>query len=129
MAEAHSTRAWPSVPGTVLASYVRVNRGRGINYTPMVQYAYSVQGKQYTGFRISSVEYGEPESDAEAVITKYPVGKPTLVHYDPANPLTSVLQPGATWFVYLWVAIAWTVTFIGSVVLYFSWFRKRRSDA
>jgi len=92
---AAGSQRWPTTPGEVLSS--RVARGEGNTYV-QVRYRYSVAEKTYTGARVSyrgSSLPGLPTDPPEATVSRYPAGKPVQVHYDPAAPDRSVLEPGA----------------------------------
>ena len=60
-----------------------------------VEYAYEVAGQPYrsTRTRILSERHRE-RAAAELELRAYPVGQVVKVHYDPARPDQSVLQPG-----------------------------------
>jgi len=99
-AQALASRSWLSVPGAVVATEVRMKRsGMGrhqrVQYTPLVAYHYTVDGRAYQGTRIhfGMLVFGF-EGPANRALAPYPVGAPVQVHYDPANPADSVLEAG-----------------------------------
>ena len=54
-------------------------------YFPIVEFAYTVKGKRYTGHQA----FARPNSNTESVnssLADYPVGMELLVYYDPQNP-------------------------------------------
>ena len=103
--QANQAARWPKAPGRIVASRAEgrsSSSGRNPTrvYEPVVEYAYSVAGQEYRGSRVSfgaSVAAGK--SWAQKRASAYPVGGAVTVHYDPANPAESVLEPR--------VAFAW----------------------
>lgn len=86
---------WPSVQGTVLASYyfdTAADHGG-----PDIQYAYEVGGRRFTSKRLS--QFAKPSrycsdrthlaSVARAFIAAHPAGSPIEVRYDPNDPSTA----------------------------------------
>ncbi|HKR57072.1 MAG TPA: DUF3592 domain-containing protein [Gemmatimonadales bacterium] len=88
--------AWPTVAGTVLESRAETP-ARGSTYQAHVAYSYKVSGQVYEGDRIGfgMATRGSWQS-VQGIIGPYPVGAVVQVHYDPATPDESVLQPGWT---------------------------------
>lgn len=106
------SEGWPHVEGEIVESRVEVkerivrsSRRRQmrrlsssrveIQYTPRVEYRYTIKGVEYGGNRIGffqSVYRSEPQ--AQAILHEYPVGKTIPVYYDPWHPEKSVLKPG-----------------------------------
>ncbi|WP_158407340.1 DUF3592 domain-containing protein [Megalodesulfovibrio gigas] len=91
---------WPSVQGVILESEVaetRIPSGKTSvqGWEALVQYEYVVDGVTYPGERI---HYGyaptRTRQDADTLAATYPAGQPAAVHYDPALPARSVLEPG-----------------------------------
>ena len=102
---ARSSRAWPSVEGTVASSgisstWVRTGRITLMHYAPALQYNFVVDGKPYTGTRIgfSDEWLGAPGNDAksraEANAARWSSGSTVQVFYDPADPSESALVAG-----------------------------------
>jgi hypothetical protein len=106
-----ASAAWPAVEGVITVSEIEVRqetreRRRGTSsikerrvvdvYEADVKYTYTVDGKGYTGDRIT---YFSHATDSEALaredVEKYPVGKKVPVHHDPEDPSTAVLEPGS----------------------------------
>jgi hypothetical protein len=70
-----------------------------------VNYGYTVNGRSYTGRRISaSDEYQKNRGSAEDILDRYPVGATVTVFYDPENPATSLLVTGAPGNTYVMMA-------------------------
>src|SRR5690349_1018849 len=87
------SQAWPSAGGTVLKSRVSRStifmKGRNVTrYTPLVDYEYSVNGKQYKGKEIMfgwAPAYSS-EGRALAYVDRYPVGSQVTLFYNPSKP-------------------------------------------
>ena len=50
--------------------------------------------------KANTVEIGADEDTgeaAEAIIARYPVGSPVMIHYDPGKPARGILEPGPHW--------------------------------
>ncbi len=95
--DARASEAWPTVPGAVLSSEVRVSPDPegGHDYAPIVQYAYSVDGKEYRASRISFGRHNSGDQGAvERKIASLPVGATVAVAYDPTDHGRAVLEPG-----------------------------------
>lgn len=71
--------------------YARSGRYVSGHYRYRVRYSYEVGGMRYTS---TQVNYSLPNTEPEAVVARYPVGKEVAVYYDSARPTLSVLEPG-----------------------------------
>ena len=100
LGRAWSSRQWPTVQGQIVSSIVASGNSHGQHgtytfYYPQVVYEYAVDGRTFQGDRIS---FGTAGSDlkwkAEEATKLYPPGQEVAVHYRPAQPEASVLQPG-----------------------------------
>jgi hypothetical protein len=100
--KATASVAWPATEGRITASRVeRVKHGGGgkATYTAEITYEYALDGQTFEGDR---VWFGDDYSASDAsvfraAVGRYPAGKAVKVHYDPAEPAESVLEPGSTW--------------------------------
>jgi len=95
---------WPTTKGTIVASKVvkNLDSDNGTTYRTEVLYRYSVEGKTYTGHRISFPGPGFGASGyAQSIANRYPKAKEVSVHYKPDKPGKSILEPGADWTSYL----------------------------
>ncbi len=100
--EAEASVHWPSVEGIVTSSEVSASRytapGQArldeTTYRPEVTYTYQVEGKDYTGHRVSYRAQGDLAS-ARELVARYPAGKQVQVHYDPKAPGTATLEVGS----------------------------------
>jgi hypothetical protein len=93
---------WPTVAGFITASRVAETRlGLQVRYAPVVRYRYAVDGIVYSRDNLAlalDVTFGS-RIEAEELLRSYLVDSTVQVRYDPRNPGTSVLRPGASlWF-------------------------------
>jgi hypothetical protein len=80
------SRRWPTVDGTVVQSRLVSRRG----WRADVSYAYTVSGVQYRNDSVSLDVF----ANARGQLAQYPTGTRVTVHYDPADPAASILEPG-----------------------------------
>jgi len=94
---------WPSVQGKITYAHAQSSRTNKRNqYLPSVNYTYNINGKNYTGTRITaSDEYQKTLIGAQNILKAYPVGAQVSVYYDPANPTVSLLERGTAKNVYV----------------------------
>ena len=110
--QGQASRSWPTAPGVVRASRIRVGESRGSSRPTRsvhVEYAYAVGGTERVSQRAG---FGDPLTDEgmRAMVERYPEGKRVTVAYDPADPGRAVLEPGVQ-------GIAYWALFIGAVFL------------
>lgn len=112
VALARASRSWPTVPGTVLAAtLVRVSGSdNGDTYRARIEYAYVVEGTRFTGDRVCAGDQllSGSVSGANKVLARYPVGTEVPAAYDPADPASSLLEPGSA-------GTAWILTALGTL--------------
>jgi hypothetical protein len=100
---------WPTAPGTINHSSIAerystdADDNETVSYVAKVRYSYSVGHRYYQGDRVS---FGGTMGDSEgriarSISTKYPVGRPVSVRYDPTHPQRAVLEPG----IHLWLLL------------------------
>ena len=95
--------SWQTAAGTVLdtrlATSSGTSRNSGPQYSPHVSYMYNVGGRSFVGDQVSfgRLTRGSGYGDAQRFLKRYRRGTIVAVHYDPARPERSVLQPGWTW--------------------------------
>jgi Protein of unknown function (DUF3592) len=95
LANTRLSRGWPTTPGTVLSSEIfKKHLFRwGTFYRLDVTYEYAVSGVPYVGDRVS---FGSQRVLDEDFITslaeKYRERAGVMVHFDPDDPATSVLE-------------------------------------
>jgi hypothetical protein len=101
--KAAASVAWPATDGRITGSRVeRVKskkEGGGATYTADITYEYALDGRTFEGDRVwFGDDYSASDASAfRAAVGRYPVGRAVKVHYDPAEPAESVLEPGPTW--------------------------------
>jgi len=90
---------WPHTSGTVISATVQVSHsGNSRHETPIVLYAYQVNGQVFQGHRVRvGDEFGRirvagTASSASGTLARYPAGACVRVYYDPANPAVSALE-------------------------------------
>lgn len=96
-----SAASWPSVAGIITQSRTarRWGLGNGVRvaglwYVPEIGYRYEIDGRAYSGRKITLADTGYPKlRDAREVIARYPEGARVPVYYDPARPKRSFLEP------------------------------------
>lgn len=123
-AQAAASVAWPTAEGQITVSRVeRTNEaGKGkANYTAVITYQYSLDGQTFEGDRVwFGDDYSvsnEFASAFRAAVHRYPVGQAVKVHYDPAEPGESVLEPGPTWSGSVFYFIGLVLMTLGSLIL------------
>jgi hypothetical protein len=104
--KAAASLRWPKVSGSIVASDIAIVREREegasddtrireiTKYRPAIRYTYRVGQRDYASTAVSldwDRLYGV-QSDAEAMISKYPVGAQVSVFYDPASPNVALLE-------------------------------------
>jgi hypothetical protein len=88
---------WPVAEGSVIGASLHVTQDSDQHrFRPLVEYAYSVGGRDY---RCSRIQWGglldlPSRASAAKVIGHYKTGKPVKVYYNPRQPAVAVLQPG-----------------------------------
>lgn len=81
---------WPNTRGTVLSATVQMSHtSRARHESPLVLYAYQVDGRMFQGHRVRA---NGPCANASEVIARYPAGASVVVYYDPADPANSALE-------------------------------------
>ena len=118
---------WPAVKGKMThARAVPTTVNKQQEYQLSVKYRYTVDGKSYTGERVTvSDNYQKTRSLANEVLKKYPVGGEVSVYYNPANPGSSVLKTGMNKNVSLPLGIA-VVCFLLATAIIVSEFKKKK---
>lgn len=95
--EARASETWLSVEGEVIRSEInsyRNSEGKEM-YSPDVAYIYQLNGKDYSGSKISDLSYStSSEGEVRKKLAKYAKGSTVAVYYDPEDPYNSTLKPG-----------------------------------
>lgn len=115
---ARASRTWPATEGRISSSQAQTF-GRG-GKAILVYYEYSVNGQAYTGKRL---RFAPPLNlsfeAAQAALLNYRPGSSIQIHYNPASPNDSVVEPGVV--SYLWYYIAGSVGFfVLTITIYLS---------
>ncbi len=101
--------SWPAVTGTVTYSRAQptTTENNRKEYRLSVRYSYSVDGKSYSGDRVTASDmYEKTLNAAQERLKKYPAGGEVRVYYDPDNPASSVLETGMKKNVYILLGAA-----------------------
>lgn len=117
---AKASQTWPKTAGEITHSSVSTSRSRsnGKNktlYSFDVTYNYQVKGEKFTS---SNVFFGGDASSSDSsgayqITRRYPTGAKVDVFYDPKNPGSAVLEPGAHWQSYLVYGIGLLFLLVG----------------
>lgn len=98
LSDGRASRDWPTVPGTILSTSieeVRSRKTREVTFFPRVTFDYKVAGQAFHGTRFSAHGSGtNVHREAQAAIERYPIGSEHRVYYIPADPASSLLEPG-----------------------------------
>lgn len=108
MIQAGKVRAWPRAEGEILSTSIRSethlmrtgSRIYGKSHTPIINYRYTIDGKQYKGNRIAITEYKGSRKTAESVLARHSKEIKTQVFFNSGNPEESFLEaraPGSLW--------------------------------
>ena len=117
MRKLRASQSWVSSVGTIVETGVEETFRRddadepdSLTFTPRVRYQFQAGGQTYGGNRIrfDSTGYGNPKR-AEQELTRFPVGGPVQVFFDPAKPSDNVLERKSNG--------AWLLTAIGGAVV------------
>ena len=108
-------KTWPTVPGVVLDSEIKIHRrtssrgGSSRTYQPYVTYEYRVKDQAYVSDQLGfgNATYGSGK--AHDILALYPQGAPVTVHYDPTDPSKAVLETKAVGF--------WIYLILGIIIL------------
>jgi len=87
---------FPTVTGVITHNEIEITPASksGTNYTARLRFAYTVDGRAYVGDRHRYGSHTASAAHAEALASRYPVGAPVIVHYNPDDPADALLSPG-----------------------------------
>jgi hypothetical protein len=128
---ARATSSWPTVEGVVTSSEVRMKEDSSgdARYVPEITYRYTVDGVKRSSDRIAYASRRiSSRSDAREIADRYPVGEQVRVHYDPDDPYTAVLEPGASSGAYIAAVVAGAFMLGGVLVIARAFAPKRPSQ-
>ena len=89
------TSSWPGTPGVIERSRV-ASVGRDGPDEPDILYAYTIEGRRYTGSRIGYAMF-LTDGATRRLASRYPVGAAVRVYHDRRRPDRAVLEPGGAW--------------------------------
>lgn len=102
--QAIRSSSWPTVEGMVTESKIVQRTGRRDRKTdvPIITYRYAVDGIEHVGTRLffgsqhseSWTAGAKWTTDTKEYIDRYPQGALLMVHYDPSDAATSVVETG-----------------------------------
>lgn len=94
----------------------------GGSYSVAIRYRYAVNGQEHVGDCVTMVQWSATFSLAQRKVnvirSKIDKQGKLLIRYDPANPSTSVVEPGITLDVILYVAFAAGSTALFALILF-----------
>ena len=115
---------WPKTTGTITESrveqYTSLEKGRRRTmHRARISYTYEVAGKSYTSDQVRFGGFGESSFSGalQKVVNQYVVGTQGPVSYDPADPATATLQPGASGGISAYGFIGGVMVFISIILL------------
>ncbi|MDB6121793.1 MAG: hypothetical protein JWQ71_786, partial [Pedosphaera sp.] len=99
---------WQQTSCTILSSGIRTEtHHQGQSFHPEVVFLYQVAGQEYKSSRLDfSSGLDASYSDAEKIVSAFPVGLKTVCYFNPANPQEAVLRRSfhVEWFFALFAA-------------------------
>ena len=121
--QAAGAKRWSKAAGRVVSSRVEGRTERTTRneaaitvYEPVVDYAYTVAGREYRGSRLAfGASVASSRAWAEGKAAAFPEGREVTVHYNPANPAESVLSPRVA---FAWGNLAFALVFFGLAAYY-----------
>ena len=127
-----ASKGWPSVDGVVAVSDFTTNRDSddgNVTYGASISYDYTVNGAPHMGSNVHFGQYSTSDpSYGRGIVNRYPVGTRMPVYYDPNNPSTSVLEPGAGWSSFMVAGIGGLFALIGFIGAFFQFKKYKRGE-
>ncbi|MGB8854985.1 MAG: DUF3592 domain-containing protein [Pirellulales bacterium] len=118
--QAAASTGWPTADGRITRSQLARSISEGTTmYSADISYEYDVAGRRFDG---DCVWFGDNSSTSDAApyrraVEQYAVGTEVKVHYDPDDPITSVLEPGVTWASSMLYFIGLGMLTVGGLIL------------
>ncbi|MBI2499233.1 DUF3592 domain-containing protein [Candidatus Woesearchaeota archaeon] len=111
----YSSKNWPSVQGKIIHSDIQIQRDirHGPNYSPTILFEYFINGTKYFSNRISFGGTSTGLIGIQRILIKYPVGSDVLVYYNPQKPQISILEPGITFSIIIFLLVGIIFTIVG----------------
>ncbi len=97
MYKAAISTKWPTVTGCIASSELgrHSSDNGGTTYSADIDYEFTVNGITYRSNAVDFVSGSTSNLSAvQETINRYPKSRQVAVHYDPADPYSSVLEPG-----------------------------------
>lgn len=122
--DAAASSDWPTVPGKVFSSEVKVSRTKSKNkikttFGANIRYQFQVNNQDFEGTQVSFGDYSTNDrSHAEAIVKRYAVGSVVTVYYNPDEPGNCVLESGTNLVVYVFPVIGGVFAIIGLVLIF-----------
>lgn len=113
---------WPTAPGTIQSSGVRIEETEQQRSAAFddVKYTYLVYDISYTSDRVLFADYGTSDAEhANRIAGQYHEGQGVTVYYNPAKPSESVLTPGFNNGCYVLPGVGGIFMVLGTLVLFF----------
>ena len=133
MMSAFESSGWPSAEGVITVSEFTTNRDSdngSVTHGANVAYDYTVNGTLHTGSNVHFGQYGSSDpSYGRGIVNRYPVGKRVGVYYDPDDPSTSVLEPGAGWSSFMVSGIGALFALVGFIGGFFQFKKYKRGES
>lgn len=125
--EMHQAKGWSTTNAVITDSYITViNLGRsGQSFLAEVKYQFQIDGKSYTGDRLSFFNTRETrEENAKNKLVPYPIGVKVNVFYDASNPGHSTLVlPTFEWtYFFLFAPLTVILILVGIFLFKVSWY-------
>ncbi len=117
---------WPTVAGKIVrSSLVEETDSEGTSYRAELEFEYSVSNKvlrssQHTGGKL----FADAEECARQIVKDFPVGKSIVVHFDPRNPMSGVLNTGKPHHMIVLMRIGTVALTAGIAIIVYSFFSK-----
>lgn len=119
-----ATESWTETTGEITVSRVAeeskhdAEHGTRTFYRARIAYSYEANGTSYEAMKVRRYDLQSTSRERVKVIQeRYPVGVQVVVFYNPENPRQAVLEPGASWFQYVFLAFGFVFTAAGLVQL------------
>jgi hypothetical protein len=100
--EAIISLQWPDISAVIISAElesIRVSPGHSTRHKAIVLYEYIVDGKSYTGDKVSFTD--SPRKDpnhGQLIVKKYPKGKSVKAFYNPKDHAEAVLERSGEWY-------------------------------
>lgn len=103
------THSWQQTTGVITTSSL-LDRPIKQVVSALVLYQYEFAAESYSGAQIDCDEHVlrdfDSRTEAQAFIDNYPAGKDVVVHVDPAEPSSAVLEVGVPWSAWGYVILS-----------------------